>query len=69
LLFLDWNELAPALQRTICREVEVDEAAAGLPSRQIEVGLQEVISWRYEILQRVRISFTDRPAEPRAPWF
>ena len=52
LVFLDWDELAPTLRRTICREAGADEAAGDLPARKLDTDLQELISWRYEILQR-----------------
>jgi tetratricopeptide (TPR) repeat protein len=68
LIVLDWDELAPALRRTICREIEIEETAGDLSSRQIEIDFQETISWRFEIVQRARIVFAGCRAEPLAPW-
>jgi tetratricopeptide (TPR) repeat protein len=65
MIFLDWDELPPALRRTICLEVGADEAAADLPANALTMDLRDLISWRYEILQRARILFAGRTA-PRA---
>lgn len=65
LLILDWDELGPALRRTICREAGADETIGDLCSWQVETGLQERISWRYEVLQQARIVFTGRPSALR----
>jgi hypothetical protein len=64
LIFLDWDELASPLRRAICREVRAGEGAKDLPAAQLDVDLQELISWRYEILRRVRILFAGCKVPP-----
>jgi hypothetical protein len=59
---LAWDELEPTLRLSICQEVGADEAAAGCPGGEVDVALRELISWRFEVLRRVRIVFD--PTQP-----
>jgi hypothetical protein len=65
LVTLDWDELEPATRCDLCAEVGAASELAELPARELSVALQEQISWRYELLRRVRIHF--KAAAPESP--
>jgi hypothetical protein len=67
LVILDWDELGPVTRRDLCAEVGAAPELAELPARELSVALQDQISWRYEVLRRVRIQFkTAGPGSPPA---
>lgn len=68
LVHLAWDEMEPRIRASICVEVGAEEAIGRLASKELEPDLREFISWRFELVRRVRIEFTaqgheERPAE------
>lgn len=58
LVHLEWDEIEPHLRSSICMEVGAGEAAAGRAAQELEADLRDLISWRCEVLRRVRIVFS-----------
>jgi len=65
LAHLEWDELEPRLRSSLCLEVGVAEAVAGRTAQELAADLRDLISWRCEVLRRVRIVFSHGHAEPR----
>jgi hypothetical protein len=67
LVHLAWDELEPQIRVSICVEVGVEEEIGRLAGKELEPALRERISWRFEVLRRLRIEFTaPGPEEPPA---
>jgi hypothetical protein len=64
LLHHTWDALEPRLRKDICIEVGVPEAVARRSGEELEASLRNVISWRFEVLRRVRIGFAPRGRRP-----
>ena len=60
-----WDALEPRLRGDICVEVGLEEETGCRSSEDLDTSLREVISWRFEVLRRVRIGFAPKG---RRPW-
>jgi tetratricopeptide (TPR) repeat protein len=60
-----WDELEPPLRQSIALEVGAPLELGSHPSSAIAAAAQDLISWRYEVLHRVRILFA--PVHPEPP--
>jgi tetratricopeptide (TPR) repeat protein len=65
LLHHTWDALEPRLRGDICVEVGVPEETGRRSGEELEASLRDVISWRFEVLRRVRIGFAPKG---RWPW-
>jgi tetratricopeptide (TPR) repeat protein len=63
LVHLEWDDLEPRVRSGICVEVGTEEDIGRRPGEDLEADLRDFISWRYEVLRRVRIEFTVRGRE------
>jgi tetratricopeptide (TPR) repeat protein len=66
LVHLEWDEIEPQLRSSICLEVGAGEAPAGRAAQELDTDLRDLISWRFEVLRRVRIVFSGGQPEPPA---
>jgi tetratricopeptide (TPR) repeat protein len=60
LVHLEWDDLEPRVRGSICVEVGAEEDTGRRPGKDIESDLRDFISWRYEVLRRVRIEFMNQ---------
>jgi tetratricopeptide (TPR) repeat protein len=65
-IHVEWDELEPRLRLSVCKEVGAEESAADRPAGELDVALRDFLSWRFEVLARVRIVFAAPPPEPPA---
>jgi len=63
LVHLEWDDLEPRVRAGICVEVGAEEHIGHRRGKEVESDLRDFISWRYEVLRRVRIEFTPRDHE------
>jgi tetratricopeptide (TPR) repeat protein len=59
-----WDALDPRLRGDICVEVGIPEETGRRSGEELETSLREVISWRFEVLRRVRIGFAPKGRRP-----
>jgi hypothetical protein len=59
-----WDALDPRLRGDICVEVGLAEEAGRRSAEDLDTSLREVISWRFEVLRRVRIGFAPKGRRP-----
>jgi tetratricopeptide (TPR) repeat protein len=57
LVHLAWDDIEPRIRASMCVEVGAEEAAGRRPGNEIDAALRDLISWRLEVLRRVRIEF------------
>ena len=57
LIHLEWNQLDEELRRSICREVGASQSLAAFPAEQLDPAVRDWLSWGYEVVRRVRITF------------
>lgn len=65
LVHLEWDEIEPPLRSSLCLEVGVAESVAGRAAKELDAELRDLLSWRFEVLRRLRIVFTRGHPEPR----
>lgn len=67
LVHLEWDEIEPRTRASICVEVGAEEASR-CAGKELKSDRRDFISWRFEVLRRVRIEFTpqDREGPPAA---
>jgi tetratricopeptide (TPR) repeat protein len=63
LVHLEWDELEPRVRASICVEVGAEEETGRLAGKDVKAALRDFISWRFEVLRRVRIEFKARGYE------
>jgi tetratricopeptide (TPR) repeat protein len=57
LIHLPWDEIDPRVRASICVEVGAGEETGRLPGNELDEAQREFISWRFEVLRRVRLDF------------
>lgn len=58
-------EIEPRLRSSLCLEVGVAESVAVRAAQELDTEPRDLISWRCEVLRRVRILFGRGRPEPR----
>ncbi|HVR08036.1 MAG TPA: hypothetical protein VMW75_08310 [Thermoanaerobaculia bacterium] len=62
---LAWDELEPRTRADICADLGLAEETGRRSGAELDASLRDLISWRFEVLRRVRIEF-DAGHDPQA---
>lgn len=68
LVHLAWDEIDPSVRAGICVEVGAEKETGHCTGKELDCALRDYISWRFEVLRRVRLEFpaSDRGEAPGA---
>jgi tetratricopeptide (TPR) repeat protein len=67
IVYLEWDEMEPGMRGSVCVEVGLDAGIGHRPAQELDAGMRDLLSWRFEVLRQMRIEFrTARRGEPPA---